>query len=90
MKSRDQFLLEQAYEKTQSTSFGEFESLLIELNKGIPGSQIFSLLQRIKQNGNVRELIEYLNELGNQDEQKWYLKDNLIKALFMGLTKEKL
>jgi hypothetical protein len=90
MKSLDQILLEQAYEKTQEVSSEGFDSLLSELNKGIPGPQIFSLLQKVKQENKIRELIDHLNDLGNQDEQKWYLKDNLIKALFMGLTKEEM
>jgi len=90
MKLKDQILLEQAYLKTQELSTKEFNNLLSELNKGIPGPQIFLLLQKIKQDGKVRELIDYLNDLGNQNEQKWYLKDNLIKSLFMGLTKEEI
>ena len=90
MKTIDQILLEQAYEKTQEMSSSGFESLLSELNKGIPGPQIFTLLQKIKQENKIKDLIEYLNDLGNQDGQKWYLKDNLIKALFMGLTKEEM
>lgn len=90
MKTLDQILLEQAYEKTQETSSSKFESLLSELNKGIPGPRIFSLLQKIKQEGKIKELVDHLNDLGNQDGQKWYLKDNLIKALFIGLTKEEM
>lgn len=90
MKSQDQILLEQAYEKTQENSSKGFSGLLVELNKGIPGPQIFSILQKIKQENKIRELIDYLNDLGNQDGQKWYLKDNLIKSLFMGLTKEEI
>jgi hypothetical protein len=88
VKNKDQILLEQAYEQTHESSSDGFEGLLSELNKGIPGPQIFSLLQKVKQENKIRELIDHLNDLGNQDGQKWYLKDNLIKALFMGLTKD--
>lgn len=84
MKKNDQKLLEEAYTEIQELS-SEWKPILNELNKGIPGASIFSLLQEIKKNGKVKELINYLNST-----EDWQRKDNLIKALFMGLTDEKL
>jgi len=84
MKNKDQKFLEKAYQKIQESS-SEWEPILHELSKGIPGPSIFSLLQNIKKSGRVSALIDHLNS-----EEDWVRKDSLIKALFMGLTKEDL
>ena len=88
MKTKDQVLLEQAYNQINEST--EFQSVISDLERGIPGPNIFKNLQSVKDSGKVNDLIRHLNSLGELDERDWFLKDNLIKALFMGLTKEEI
>jgi len=85
MKISDQKLLEEAYLRIFESSPENWEPLLNELIKGIPGPKIFSLLQEVKSSGKISELISLLNS-----QEDWVRKDNLIKALFMGLTSEEI
>lgn len=91
MKTQDQILLEQAYSKINE-NVSSFQSLIPELERGIPMPGVFTKLNTIKQAGDVNDLIRYLNELGDQDEQNWALKDNLIRILFrtFGLSNEEM
>lgn len=47
-----------------------------------PSDRIFDILSSIKQKGLVPELVNYLNSLGEEDENNWVVKDKLIKFLF--------
>jgi hypothetical protein len=85
MKTSDQKLLEEAYLRISKSSSENWEPLLDELIKSIPGPKIFSLLQKVKSSGKISELISHLNS-----QEDWDRKDNLIKALFMGLTTEEI
>ena len=72
MKNKDQKFLEKAYQKIQESS-SEWEPILHELSKGIPGPSIFSLLQNIKKSGN------YIGIMPAQNQKDWAKSSIFIK-----------
>ena len=60
----------------------QFSAIVQELSKSIPSENLINRLKMLP-SSEVRTLIDELNQLGDEDERNWMLKDNLIKALFV-------
>lgn len=59
-----------------------FDIIVNELSRGIPTDSLLIELDNIKKSGNIKNLIEFLNKMGEQDSDSWILKDKLIEFLF--------
>jgi hypothetical protein len=59
-----------------------FDIIVNELSRGIPTDSLLIELDNIKKGGNIKNLIEFLNKMGEQDSENWILKDKLIEFLF--------
>jgi hypothetical protein len=59
-----------------------FDVIVNELSRGIPTDDLLIELDNIKKNGNIKNLIGFLNKMGEQDSENWILKDKLIEFLF--------
>lgn len=60
----------------------QFAAIVQELSKSIPSENLINRLKMLPAS-EVQTLIDELNQLGDEDERNWMLKDNLIKALFV-------
>ena len=59
-----------------------FDIIVNELSRGIPTDDLLIELDNIKKNGSIKNLITFLNKMGEQDSENWILKDKLIEFLF--------
>ena len=67
------------YKEVDGTNF---EQIKIGLGRSWnPSVQQIDMLQSLSES-DVDKLIEHLNKLGEEDEQNWVLKDNLIRQFF--------
>ena len=60
----------------------QFSAIIDDLSKSIPSENLINRLKMLPK-FEVQTLIDELNQLGDEDERNWMLKDNLIKALFV-------
>ena len=60
----------------------QFSAIVQKLSKSIPSENLINRLKMLPAS-EVQTLIDELNQLGDEDERNWMLKDNLIKALFV-------
>jgi hypothetical protein len=88
MKYKDQLIMEELMNQVGiDSNNNENEELFIAIaaefiSRANPSDKIFSLLNQVKEKGIVPELVEFLNQLGKEDENNWVAKDKLIKFLF--------
>jgi hypothetical protein len=67
--------------ESEETSNNKFSQLEIGLGRPNPSVEQGDLLQGLSEN-NARELLSHLNQKGEENEENWVLKDNLILQLF--------
>jgi len=81
MTKKDIELLQKLYEENDPQE-NKFQQIEIGLGRGWnPSINHLSNLQNMSKEG-IDELINHLNMIGEEDEQNWVLKDNLIRHLF--------
>jgi hypothetical protein len=77
----DQHGLEDNSVESEETSNNKFSQLEIGLGRPNPSVEQGDLLQGLSEN-DARELLNHLNQKGEENEENWVLKDNLILQLF--------
>lgn len=88
MKYKDQLIMEElmdqvGVEPDETENEELFVGIAAEfLTRANASDRIFPLLDQVKEKGVIRELVKFLNDLGEEDKNNWVAKDKLIELLF--------